>query len=126
MKSRDWNAPGNIKGFIAAINHARRDNPALQQTSQLRFIAVDADHIIGFVKESVDGANVIAAAIAVGPEPRDVWLPINAQITIDGERRDVTRVENLMTHAQHHLEWGGLRVWLDPQSSPVILFRCYA
>ncbi|MEA2793719.1 MAG: hypothetical protein QOI87_1099, partial [Bradyrhizobium sp.] len=39
--------------------------PALQQTSNLRFIPIDDGNVIGFVKESVDQTNTIVAAIAL-------------------------------------------------------------
>jgi starch synthase (maltosyl-transferring) len=52
IKVRDWDKPGNIKPYIRDLNRARRENPALQQTSQLRFVAIDDGNVIGFVKES--------------------------------------------------------------------------
>src|SRR5262249_52228098 len=59
IKTRDWNAPRNIKDFIGWINRLRRANPALQQTNDLRFAAVDSPQVIGFVKESVDRSNAV-------------------------------------------------------------------
>ena len=52
IKSRDWNKPGNIKDYIGHLNWLRQSNPALLQTSNLRFAQVDDDEVIGFVKES--------------------------------------------------------------------------
>ena len=34
FKERDWNAPGNIKDWIARINQIRKQNRALQMYSQ--------------------------------------------------------------------------------------------
>ena len=34
IKVRDWDRPGNIKPYIRDLNRARRENTALQQTSQ--------------------------------------------------------------------------------------------
>ena len=51
LKARDWNRPGNINGYIARLNRIRRANPALLQTSNLRFVQVDDQHVIGYVKE---------------------------------------------------------------------------
>ena len=65
IKVRDWDKPGNIKPYIRDLNRARRANPALQQTSQLRFLPIDDGTIIGFVKESVDQTNTVAVAIAL-------------------------------------------------------------
>ena len=53
IKVRDWDKPGNIKPYISDLNHARRHNPALQQTGNLRFLGIEDGNVIGFVKESV-------------------------------------------------------------------------
>src|SRR5207245_2128518 len=65
VKVRDWDKPGNIKSYIGQLNRLRRRNPALLQTSNLRFGQVDDDEVIGFVKESVSGDNAVAVAIAL-------------------------------------------------------------
>ena len=124
IRQRDWNGPGNIKDYITAINFARRANPALQQTSNLRFLAVDNPNVIGFVKESVDRSNLVAGAISLSRDPSEFWLPINSQILVDGHTRDVLAVENLITGERHGVEWGGLNVRLDPLRDPAVLFRC--
>src|SRR6202051_5304276 len=54
IKVRDWNKPGNIKPYIRDLNRIRRENTALQQTNNLRFVPIDDANVIGFVKESVD------------------------------------------------------------------------
>src|SRR6185437_10868654 len=65
IKTRDWNKPGNIKPYISELNRIRRANPALQQTSDLRFIGTDDGNVIAFVKQSVDQASAVAVAIAL-------------------------------------------------------------
>jgi starch synthase (maltosyl-transferring) len=128
IKTRDWNKPGNIKDYIGRLNRLRRENPALLQTSNLRFAAVDDGEVIGYVKESVDHTNAVAIAVALtGGGPRQFWFhfgdlhigPLNA-------RRPVTSVENLVTGERHMIEWGGVRLWIDPSTDPALLFRCYA
>ena len=52
LKTRDWDRPGNIKAYIGGLNGIRRANPALLQTSNLRFAQVDDQDVIGYVKES--------------------------------------------------------------------------
>jgi starch synthase (maltosyl-transferring) len=127
IKVRDWDKPGNIKPYLTWLNRARRDNPALQQTSNLRFLPVEDSNVIGFVKEAVDKSNVVAGAIAVSRDTHDVWLPLgDVQIeTADGPR-NVAAVENLMTGERHAIEWGGIRLWIDPERDPAVLLRCLA
>jgi starch synthase (maltosyl-transferring) len=45
--------------------------------------------------------------------------PLNA-------RRHVTAVENLLSGERHNIEWGGVRLWVNPQDDPALLFRCHA
>jgi len=126
FKVRDWDKLGNIKDYIARLNRLRRQNSALQQTANVRFLLVDHDGTIGFVKESVDGDNAVAAAIAVtGSEPREFWLHFgDVEIGPPTQRRRVSGLENLMSGHRFDLSWGGVRLWIDPNQDPVLLFRC--
>ena len=127
IKVRDWDKPGNIKSYIRDLNRARRANMALQQTSNLRFLSIDDGNIIGFVKESVDQTNSVVVAIALSREIHEFWLPLgDVEIGIAGDRRHVAAVENLMTGERYPVEWGGLRLRIDPARDPALLFRCLA
>jgi starch synthase (maltosyl-transferring) len=64
---RDWHAPGNIREFITRVNAARRDNPALQQFVSLRFLDVDNDRLIAYVKRSPDGGNAVIVVVNLDP-----------------------------------------------------------
>ncbi|KRQ13949.1 alpha-1,4-glucan--maltose-1-phosphate maltosyltransferase [Bradyrhizobium pachyrhizi] len=127
IRVRNWEQPGNIKPYIAALNRIRRGNPALQQFANLRFISVDDGGVIGFIKEAVDQGNVIAAAIALSAELREVWLPLGDVMVGRGDaRRPVSAVEDLVTGERHALEWGGIRLRIDPARDPALLLRCVA
>ena len=54
IKVRDWNQPGNIKEFIARVNSIRRENPALQEFLNLRFLTTDNDQILFYSKATQD------------------------------------------------------------------------
>lgn len=126
LKTRDWNKPGNIKDFVSRLNRLRRSNPALLQTGNLRFAQVDDGEVIGFVKESHDGHNTIAGAIALtGPEPRQFWFHFGeVEIGPPNARKAVRAIENLVTGERHTLEWGGVRLTINPADDPLLLFRC--
>jgi starch synthase (maltosyl-transferring) len=127
IKVRNWDQAGNIKPYIRALNLARRANPALQQTSNLHFLSIDDANVTGFVKESVDGANTVAVAIALSRDPHEFWFPLaDVQVNVAGERRPVIAVENLVTGERLPVEWGGLRLRIDPARDPALLFRCMA
>jgi starch synthase (maltosyl-transferring) len=126
IRVRDWDKPGNIKGYIGRLNRLRRDNTALLQTSNLRFAQVDDSEVIGFVKESTGRDNAVAVAIALsGDGPRQFWFHFG-EITIgpDDARQPVRAVQNLVTGEHHTLEWGGVRLSIDPARDPALLFRC--
>lgn len=125
-KVRDWDKPGNIKPYIAQINRLRRENPALQQTSNLRFAQIDHDRVIGYVKESADRTNAIAVAVSLqdGSE-KDFWFHFgDMTVGCSDDRRPVSAIENLVTGERHQLEWGGVRLRIDPNHDPMLIFRC--
>jgi starch synthase (maltosyl-transferring) len=127
IKVRDWDMTGNIKPYIRDLNRVRRENAALQQTSQLRFIPIDDGNVIGFVKESVDMTNTVVGTIAMSRDVHEFWLPlVDVQVFVGGERRHVAAVENLITGERFPLEWGGIRLRIDPVRDPALLFRCLA
>jgi starch synthase (maltosyl-transferring) len=127
LKTRDWDKPGNIKDYIGRMNALRRANPALLQTNNLRFLQVDDDNVIGFIKESDDGSNAVAVAIALSSSPHEFWLHFgDYQIGPADARRPVRAIENLVTGERHLLEWNGRRLRIDPASDPALIFRCHA
>src|SRR5262249_43341124 len=128
LKVRDWDKPGNIKGYIGSLNRMRRSNAALLQTSRWRFAQVDDDEVIGFVKESVAGDNAVAVAVALAKKgPREFWFHFgDIEIGAGESRHRVKSIENLATGERHILEWGGVRLRIDQQRDPALLFRCFA
>ena len=116
------------KDYIARLNRIRQSNPALLQTSNLRFAQVDDGEVIGYVKESIAGDNAVAIAVALAKAPpREFWFHFGEiEIGPAGVRRRVKEIENLVTGERHILEWGGARLWLDPSRDPALLFRCLA
>ncbi|MGB3273380.1 MAG: alpha-1,4-glucan--maltose-1-phosphate maltosyltransferase [Xanthobacteraceae bacterium] len=127
IKVRNWDQEGNIKPYIAAINRARRAHPALQQTASLRFLAIDDGNVTAFVKQAAGGGDTIVVAIALSPEPREVWLPMgDIEIATGGGRGPVAALENILTQERHPVEWGGARVRIEPLQDPALLLRCLA
>ena len=124
IKMRDWNKPGNIKDYIERLNTMRRDNPALLQTADLRFLQIDDDDVIGFVKESVDRRQCRRRRDRARPnDPQDFWLHFgDIQIGPPAPSAPVRLIENLSTGERHWLEWGGVRLRIDPaaRSRPAV------
>jgi starch synthase (maltosyl-transferring) len=77
------------------------------------------------VKQSVDRGNTVAVVIALSREPHEFWFPIpDIRTGAAHERSPVAVVENLITGERHPLEWGGIRLRVDPMHDPALLFRC--
>ncbi|MGZ5960099.1 MAG: alpha-1,4-glucan--maltose-1-phosphate maltosyltransferase [Rhizomicrobium sp.] len=126
IKVRDWDKPGNIKNYIGTLNRIRHENAALQQTGNLRFAQVDDGEVIGFVKESVGDDNAVAVAIALnGHGPRTFWFHFG-DITLGPADKlaPVRAIINLVTGERHMIEWGGVRLTINPSDDPALLFRC--
>jgi starch synthase (maltosyl-transferring) len=126
LKVRDWDRPGNIKDYIGRLNRIRRDNAALLQTNNLRFAQIDDNEVIGFIKESVARYNAVAVAVALTKTgPREFWFHFgDIEIGPSTSRRRVKSIENLVTGERHVIEWGGVRLRIDQQQDPALLFRC--
>jgi starch synthase (maltosyl-transferring) len=126
IRTRDWDKPGNIKDYIGQMNALRRANPALLQTANLQFLQVDNDNVIGFLKQSADGANAVAVAVALAAGPQEFWLHFGGlEIGPDDAKRPVRAIENLKTGERHLLEWNGRRLHIDATDDPALLFRCH-
>jgi starch synthase (maltosyl-transferring) len=126
IKTRDWNKPGNIKNYLKRLNQIRRNNGALQQTANLHFLQVNNDNVVGFIKESVEGDNAVACAISLSGAPQEFWLQFGDRQIGSGTRQPVRALENLTTGERLLLEWGGVRLRIDPAADPTLLFRCVA
>jgi starch synthase (maltosyl-transferring) len=127
IKVRNWDQDGNIKPYIAAINRARRAHPALQQTANLRFLGIDDGNVTAFVKEAAESGDTAVVAIALSPEPHEVWLPLEGIMIGPSEsRRPIAALENLLTQERYPVAWGGVRIRIEPSYDPALLLRCLA
>jgi starch synthase (maltosyl-transferring) len=127
IKVRDWDKPGNIKPYIAELNRIRRENAAFQQTYNLRFVGIDDPNVTAFVKQSADQSNTVAVAIALSRDTHEFWLPLgDTLVSVNGERRQAVAVENLITGERSALDWGGIKLRIEPDRDPALFFRCLA
>ncbi|MGA8960680.1 MAG: alpha-1,4-glucan--maltose-1-phosphate maltosyltransferase, partial [Pseudolabrys sp.] len=78
------------------------------------------------LKESVDGTNAVACAIALAVGPQEFWLHFGNNLVGGKTKKPVHEIENLITGERHLLEWSGVRLRIDPGYDPALLFRCIA
>jgi starch synthase (maltosyl-transferring) len=121
---RNWrlDRPESLASFIARINAARRDNPALQRDDGLAFLPVDNEQLIAYAKSAPDGQ---AALVVVNLDPHHLqsgWLTLDLAALGLAEDRSF-QMHDLLS-GQRFL-WNGPRnfVQLDPARAPAHLFR---
>ncbi|MEY2530572.1 MAG: hypothetical protein QOI96_657, partial [Verrucomicrobiota bacterium] len=122
-KERDWDAPGNIKEWIARLNKIRKENRALQLYDNLRFHHADNDAILFYVKMTAARDNIILIVVNIDPHRKQssyVDVPIDEFGSMDG---DIYQVHDLMSDARY--TWRGRQnyVELDPEIQPAHIFR---
>jgi len=122
-KERDWNAPGNIKDWIAQLNKIRRENRALQFYDNLRFYHTDNDAILFYGKMTPARDNIILVVVNLDPHRKQNSY-VNVPIDQFGQMEsDVYQVHDLLSDARY--TWRGRQnyVELDPEIQTGHVFR---
>ncbi len=123
LKTWDWDAPGNLKDFIARVNKIRRENIALQDLWNLRFCDVDNENLLFYVKAASDLSNVLLVVINLDPaHTHSGW------VTVPIEELGIAPSQPYMVHdllSDDKFIWQGERnyVELDPRVLPANIFR---
>ncbi len=122
FKQRDWNAPGNIKDWIARLNKIRRQNRALQLYTNLRFYHAENDAILFYGKMTAARDSIILVVVNLDPHRKQhsfVEVPIEQFGQMQG---DAYQVQDLLGDATY--TWRGRRnyVELNPEIQPAHIF----
>ncbi len=122
FKERNWNAPGNVKDWIAKINEIRKQNRALQLYSNLRFYHAENDAILFYGKMTAARDNIILVVVNLDPHRKQhsfVDVPIEQFGQMES---DEYTVQDLLSGATY--TWRGRRnyVELDPEIQPAHVF----
>jgi len=122
FKERDWNAPGNIKDWIARLNKIRKQNRALQLYTNLRFYHAEDDAILFYGKMTAARDNIVLVVVNLDPHRKQhsfVDVPIEQFGQMES---DEYRVQDLLSGATY--TWRGRRnyVELDPKVQPAHIF----
>ena len=122
FKKRDWNAPGNIKDWIARINQIRKQNRALQIFTNLRFYPADNAAILFYGKMTPARDNIILVVVNLDPFRKQnsfIHVPIEEFGQMES---DEYQVHDLLSDARY--TWRGRQnyVELDPEIQPAHIF----
>ncbi len=122
LKHRDYDAPGNLKAYIARLNTIRRENPALHRLVPIEFLRVDSEQILIFARWNADKSNVLLVVVNLDPTTEQhgrCHVPPEIVGVQPGERYTVY---DLLSGQRY--EWGQDNyVALDPSTEPAHIFR---
>ena len=122
FKERDWNAPGNIKDWIARLNKIRKENRALQMYTNLRFYRAENETILFYGKMTSARDNIILVVVNLDPFRKQhsfVYVPIEEFGQMES---DAYQVHDLLNDVRY--TWRGRQnyVELDPEIQPAHIF----
>jgi len=119
----DWDRPGNIIDDIRILNRFRRDNPALQEFLNLRFLGCSDLNILAYAKTSADMANTVIVAVNLDPHAAhegEIELPLaEFGLAADAE----FSLEEAFTQRIATCRGTRQRLLLDPEINPSMIFR---
>jgi starch synthase (maltosyl-transferring) len=123
IRARDFDAPGNIKGYLRALNKARRENVALQDFRNILFLNAWNDNILAYARITPDKTNAVLVLVNLDPHNRQecdyevpLWefgLPDSASIEVD----------DLLNGGRFTLHGKVQRIALTPYDNPVAVWR---
>ncbi|MFH1619565.1 MAG: alpha-1,4-glucan--maltose-1-phosphate maltosyltransferase [bacterium] len=122
IKPRDWNRPGNIKDLISRVNRIRRENPALHELSNVRFLPSDNEQILFYSKSTPDLSNTLLIAVNLDPLRPQAGIVTIPPEAVDASGSGRFRAEDLLDGAVYR--WGDSNyVRLDPAERPAHILR---
>lgn len=124
LRHWDLTRAESLAPFIARINRIRRENPALQADHSLRFVPVDNDQLIAYVKRSGAGGdeNIVLCVVNLDPHnAQSGWIDL-AAAELDLDLAQSFQMHDLL--ANQRFVWQGPRrfVRLDPARAPAHVF----
>ena len=123
IRAWDLDRSGHLRGLIKRINRIRRENPALQQTRNLRFHTIDREEIICFSKYTDDLDNIVLVAVNLDPHHTHAgWLRLPMdELGLDAKQP--FQAHDLISDARYLWQAEGNYLELNPQVMPAHIFR---
>jgi starch synthase (maltosyl-transferring) len=121
LRRRDFDAPRNIVAEITRLNAIRRENPALQDWRNIRFLDGGADNVLFYLKQT--GANALLIAVNLDPlHPVDavLHLPLDA---LGIEADETFACDELLSGERFVRQGALLPLRLDPARRVAAIFR---
>ncbi|MFW5654887.1 MAG: alpha-1,4-glucan--maltose-1-phosphate maltosyltransferase [Roseicyclus sp.] len=125
IKDRDLDAPGNIKDDVRLINRIRRENPAMKDFLNLRFLTAHDDRVLYYGRFDEAGRNYLLFHVLIDPHQGaefgfdlpmwELGLPDEASLGVE----DAIHGNRFTWHGRHH------RLTLDPHARPYAIWKLF-
>jgi starch synthase (maltosyl-transferring) len=119
----DWDRREHIKDDIAALNRFRRNNPAMQEFVNLRFLSCNDPNILAYAKLTADRSNIVIIVINLDPQVAHedtVEFPL-AEFGLSADAQFV--LEEALSSRTIVCRGAHQRFHLDPKTNPAMVFR---
>ena len=123
LKHRDLQSSCSLRGLIARVNQARKENLALQSNDNLRFHETDNPTLICFSKATEDLSNVIIVVVNLDAFHRQTgWVHLNLD-SLGLDANHAFQAQDLLGDGRYL--WQGSRnyVELAPETLPAHILR---
>ena len=125
VKKWDWTKTSKLTQLITRINEIRKDQSALQFTSNIDFCTIDNDQVLAYFKQSEDKQNNILCIVNIDPyNKQGGWVQIpRHKMGISGDTP--MRMTDLVTGNSYiwNQEWNFVE--LDPFQVPYHIFSIH-
>ncbi len=118
-----WDPERPLPRLMAALNRARRENPALQAMENLVFHSTDNPNLIAYSKRREGGEQAVLTVVSLDPSyTQSGWVMLQLE-ELGLDEQESFQVHDLLT-GEHYL-WQGARnyVELSPETIPAHVFR---
>jgi len=123
IRNWDWEKDTRVKVLVTAINRARKENQALQDTNNIEFLNIQNDNLLAYYKESRDGKNKFICIVNLDPNNKQ-WGFLQTPLEKIGKKEGQKFfVHDLLNDARYQWDKRWNYVELDPYILPCHLFR---
>jgi len=121
----DRNHTGNIRAVVQRVNRARRDNPSLQSTRNLKFCQIDNNMMIAYAKATEDLSNITIMVVNLDPyHKQSGWLNLPLEeLGIDPGQSYL--LHDILSNDKYIWQGGRNYLELDPQVMPAHILKVH-
>jgi len=125
IKHWDWRAPNSLIELISIVNSIRLENKALQQTNNLRFLEIENEYLLAYMKWNNDHSNTVVVIVNLDPFHKHggyLSLPLEE---IGVELNQSYLIRDLLSEEKYLWQSSRNYVELDPYVIPAHVFRIH-